>query len=128
MKKQIEKIDKTKISDIEKKQFDEIAEDLANKYGVSKVHVYVGIQPNTNERIVCYLREPNYLQKIAVMNKIATAGAYIAAEEMRENLTLKDESNYLTYGEGNECDAYKLGVVGFCLQLGEVIQNALKKN
>ena len=125
MKKQIEKT--TEITETEQKQFEEKAKELARKYGVSKVHVYAGIEPETNERIVGYLKEPSYLQKLMAMDKIHSVGVFMASNDLREAITIKEESHPLTYGEGFECDSYKLGMSTTCIPIIEIIQNSFKK-
>jgi len=115
------------LSAIETKEYNAKAEELAKKYGVSKVHVYVAIEPETKERIVGYLKEPNYMQKLFAMDKIATVGMFAAGDEMREALTLKDESDPRTYSTTSDCDPYRLGMTGSCIPIIEVIQNSFKK-
>lgn len=98
----------------------------AEKYECAKVHLYVGLGED-NERIVGYLKEPSYLQKIMAMDKIATVAPFIAAEEMRDLLTLKEESDPRTYSTANNCDKYRLGMASVCLGIIEVGANAFKK-
>ncbi len=95
--------------------------------GVSKVHAVVQINPDTLERTVCYLNEPNYITKIRVMDKAITVGAYTAADELREACLLKEASDPITYGESAECDRYKMGVVDYCLTMVTRLQNQYKK-
>lgn len=104
---------------------DSNAIELAKKYGVSKVHIYVALGEN-NERIVGYIKEPSYLQKIYAMDKIASVGAFTAAEEMRAILTL-EESNELTKSTDSECDQYRLGMASTCLPIIQVAVNNFKK-
>jgi hypothetical protein len=123
--KKIELTDELSAS--ETKEYNAKAEELAKKYGVSKVHIYVAIEPETKERIVGYLKEPNYMQKLFAMDKIATVGMFAAGDEMREALTLRDESDPRTYGTTSDCDPYRLGMTGSCIPIIEVIQNSFKK-
>ena len=103
------------------------AAELAKKYGVSKVHVYVGVDPETDERVVGFMKEPNYLQKIVTLDKIATVGIFVAGDELREAITLREESDPRTYSETPDCDVYRLGMVGTCVPIVNVIQNSFKK-
>jgi hypothetical protein len=111
------------------KEYNTKADELAKKYGVSKVHVYVAIEPDTKERIVGYLKEPNFTQKLFAMDKIATVGMFSAGNDLREALTLKGEgeSDPRTYNTTSDCDPYRLGMTGFCIPIIEVIQNSFKK-
>ena len=103
------------------------AAELAKKYGVSKVHVYVGIDPETDERVVGFLKEPNYLQKIVTLDKISTVGLFVAADELRGAITLREESDPKTYDESSAYDDYRLGMVGTCIPIVKVIENSFKK-
>ena len=108
-------------------EFEAIAEGLAKKYNVLKVHVYIGIDPETNERIVGYLQEPNYIQKIFTLDKIASVGMFSAADALREIITLQSESDPRTFEDHPANDGYKLGMVGTCIPIVDVIQNSYKK-
>lgn len=103
------------------------AVELAVKYNISKVHPVVQIDGDTKERSVCYLREPNYLTKIRVMDKATSLGVYTAADELRESCVIKEESDPITFGEGSECDRYKLGVTDYALTMVKRLQNQFKK-
>ena len=117
------------LSDIEWQQYNDRAKELARKYNVSKVHIYVGIDEKTKERVVGYLKEPNYIQKIMAMDKIATVGIFMASDELRQALTLKDvnESDYRTYDDSGLFDEYKLGMAGTATTILEVVKNSFKK-
>lgn len=115
------------VSSEELSKYEEIAKTLAAKYGVSKVHIYIGIEPETKERVVCYLKEPNYIQKIYVMDKMAQSMPFAAGDELRDLITLKEESDPRTYLENSAYDNFRLGVVGTCVQIIDVIQNSFKK-
>ena len=117
------------LSEIEWQQYNDRAKELARKYNVSKVHIYVGIDKKTKERIVGYLKEPNYIQKIMAMDKIATVGIFMASDELRQALTLKEpnESDYRTYDDSGLFDEYKLGMAGAATTILEVVKNSFKK-
>jgi hypothetical protein len=113
----------------ENEYYQERATELAKKYNVSKVHVYVGIDETTGERVVGYLKEPNYTQKIMAMDKIATVGIFVASDELRAALTLKGEgeSDERTYSDFGMYDSYKLGMAGTATTILEVVKNSFKK-
>jgi len=115
------------LSQAEHDQYKQVAEGLEKQLSVSEVHVVVQIDPVSLERKVCYLREPNYLTKIRVMDKATSLGVYTAAEELREISVIKEASDAITYGESPECDAYKLGIVDYCLGMVNRLQNQFKK-
>ena len=100
---------------------------LAEQNNVSKVHACVIVTPNTFERQVCFLKDPNFSTKLNVLNKMATLGVYPGANELREACTIKDASSPLTYGDSPECDSYKLGVVNFCMGIIDSYKNVLDK-
>jgi len=111
----------------EHKQYDETADKLAKELNVSKVHVVVQINPETLERKVCYLKEPNYSTKIRVMDQATQLGVYTAAEQLREASVIKEASDAITYSESPESDDYKLGIVDYCLSMVNRLQNQFKK-
>lgn len=115
------------ITDDERVKYEAIAVDLAKKYSTPKVHIYVGLETGTNERVVGFIKEPSYIQKLFALDKIATGGVFLAGEELREVLTLRDESDPRTFEDSPSCDEYKLGMVGKCVELVQVIQDAFKK-
>jgi hypothetical protein len=115
------------ITDEERANFEALAKGYAIKHGRPKVNVYIGVHPETNERIVAYIKEPNFTEKLFAISKMQTSSPILAGNEMREALLLREESHPLTYGEGYECDAYKLGINDFCTHLGEIIQDSFKK-
>ena len=116
------------ITDEEITLFEQAAEVLANKYNVPKVHIYIGLGEN-NERIVGYLKEPTYIQKLMAMDKFNSIGAIMAGEELREALTLKGEmeSDERTYSKSNACDKYRAGMATTCIGFIDVAANAYKK-
>ena len=115
------------LTEEEHKQYDAAAEKLAKELSVSKVHVVVQIHPETLERKVCYLKEPNYSTKIRVMDQATQLGVYTAAEQLREASVIKEASDAITYSESPESDDYKLGIVDYCLSMVNRLQNQFKK-
>jgi hypothetical protein len=126
MATEIEKLPEELTTD-EIKSYDEKAEALAKSLGVSKVHAVVQINPDTLQRSVCFLKEPNYITKIRVMDKAASIGIYSAAEELREMSVIRDHSDPITYSDHPESDKYKMGVVDYCLGMVNRLQNHFKK-
>ena len=100
--------------------------DLAKKHNVVKVHLYVGLGED-NERIVGYLKEPSYQQKLMAMGKLSTTDPFLAAEERRGVLTSEEDSDERTFSKSNSCDKYRIGMATTCLTLLEVAANAFKK-
>jgi hypothetical protein len=115
------------LTDTELKSYADKADELAIKKGVSKVFPVVQVNPDTFERAVCYLSEPNYSTKIRVMDKATSSGIYTAADELREAVILKEDSDSITFGDSPECDPYKMGVTDFCLGMINRYQNQFKK-
>jgi hypothetical protein len=126
MKKEIE-IFPEQLTEEESAMYAEKAEQLAKELNASKVHVVVQMKPDTFERAVCYLREPNYLTKVRVMDKAASLGVYTAAEELREMSVIKEHSDSLTYSDHYESDRYKIGILDYCLGMISRLQNQFKK-
>lgn len=122
-----EKVDRTVLSEQEIADYQQRADDLARTAGVSKVHPVVTIDPDTFDRHVCFLKEPNYSTKIRVMDKATTLGIYTAADEMREACLMRKESDPITYGDAPECDRYKMGATDYALTMVNRLQNQFKK-
>jgi len=105
----------------------EQALEYAKKYNVPKVHVYVSIEPATNERVIGFIKEPSYIQKLSVMDKITANMMFVASDELRSVLTLQEESDPRTYSTSNDCDKYRLGMATRCLAMIEVMKDDFKK-
>lgn len=103
------------------------AEALAKEKGVSKVHVVVQINPETLERSACYLKEPNYPTKLAVLDKYVKLGIYLASDELREACVIREASDAITYGDSPECDRFKIGITDYCMGIITKLQNQFKK-
>ena len=102
------------------------AASLATKYSVPKVHVYVGVNEE-GEKIIGFIKEPSYIQKIAMMDKIAMTGPFIAGDELRQVLTLQEESDPRTYSTSPDCDIYRLAMTSECVKITKVAANTFKK-
>lgn len=92
-----------------------------------EIYPVVLIEPENNERIVAFIKEPNYLLKLKIMDKSFTQGLYSAADELRELCILKDKSDPRTYSDEPQNDKYKLGVTDFCITLVKRSSNQYKK-
>lgn len=115
------------LSEAEIKEYEEKADALAKEHNVSMVHPIVQIDPETLQRHACYLKEPNYATKVAVMDKSLTVGPYQAGEELRSACVIKEASDPITYSDAPESDRYKLGVVDYCIMMVRRLQNQFKK-
>lgn len=101
------------LTEAEKEQYAQRAEEIAKELNLSKVYPAVFINPDTNDRVVCYIKEPNYMMKLVALDKGSSLGLNIAAEELRQNCTLTEHSDAITYGDTPACDPYKLGVCNY---------------
>ena len=102
------------------------AEELAKKYKVPQVHIFIG-EDEKGEQIVGYMKEPSYIQKLVALDKMATTGPFMAGDELREAITLREESDPRTFDPNPECDKYRLGMTSACITILEVYQNSYKK-
>lgn len=102
--------------------------ELEVKYRSEKIHPIVMIEKTTKERIVCYVKDPEWTVQIKIMDMGITQGLYTSADYLRELITLKEESDPRTYEKGKANDKYRMGVLDFCLGLAERCQNQIKKN
>lgn len=60
------------------------------------------------EDIIGYFREPNRMQKIAIMDK-SIMGSFSASAELYEILLLKEHSDHRLYSDRPEHDKYYMG-------------------
>jgi hypothetical protein len=117
----------TTLTDQETAEYNKKAEELAKQLGHSKVHPVVFIHPETKERSVCYLAEPNFTTKLAIMDKSLMIGVYQAGEELMRLSMIKEASDECMYNEHPMYDDYRMGVVDFCLTMVSRFQNQFKK-
>lgn len=116
------------LTDLEREQYEQKAAELAKECGVPKVYVSVQInRDNGNERIVSYIKEPNYMTKLHLMDKATALGSHQAGDEFREMCQIKEHSHPLTHSDHPEADKYKLGVVQRCLEIITMVLDEFKK-
>lgn len=102
---------------------------LATEHKCGKVHACVQIyKTNGNERIISYMKEPNYTTQLYLLDKAAELGAHQASEDMRQMCIIKEASHPLTHIDTFEASKFKVGVVRFCMNLIKVVNDELKKN
>ena len=73
------------------------------------------------------MKEPNYIQKLYAMDKFAQSSPFAVGDEMRNLLTLQEESHPFTYSTAPECDEFRLGMSGAALEMVQVAANQFKK-
>jgi len=110
------------VSEIEAK-----VKDLEAKHK-TKVFSCVMLRPVTNERVIAYIKEPDFRNKLILMDKASTLGAFQASDELRMLYLIREESHPLTYADSSEADTFKLGVVNFCTEMITMATDQLKKN
>jgi len=99
------------------------AVEIAKERGVPKVHPVVFIQPVTFKRIVAYLRQPTFAEKLHAMDQALIAGVYMSANNLMELLIIKEHSDALVETD----DDAKMGVVDYCMGLVSRYQNQFAK-
>ena len=107
---------------------DKKAAELSAELGV-KVHPIVFQDSETSDCVVGYLKEPNRMVKLAVMDK-QLAGMFSAAAEMYELILVKEHSDPRLWSENPEHDKFYLGGVRAAQDLIKmsINQSAAKKN
>lgn len=100
------------------------ADELAKQLGLHKVIPLVFVEDG--EQIVGYLKEPTRQAKIAVLDK-AVMGGYSAAEEVMQDLVLKEYSDPRILSEKPEHDRIYLGAVMEVYNTIRFSVNTLKK-
>ena len=103
--------------------FETKATEIAKERGVPKVLPVVFIQPETKKRIVAYLRQPTFAEKLHAMDQALTAGPFMSANNLMELLIIRDKSD----AETETNDDAKMGVVDYCMGLVSRYQNQFAK-
>lgn len=85
-----------------------------------KVHPLVFFVAEIGEPVIGYVKEPNRMVKLAVMDKYAT-GFYSACAQALETILLKEHSDPRISSERPEDDVYYMGAV---YAVSEMIQMA----
>lgn len=115
------------LSDEEQADYETKAAEIAERLGIKKVLPVVLVDRETKARVVAYLKNPEYITKVKIMDQATMSGIYTAGDNLRKLITIREDSDPLTYGEGEECDPYKMGIVDFCMTLIRRVQNQFKK-
>lgn len=118
---------KLQLTDEELQQYEEKSAEIAKQLGVEKVHPVVFINPETAERAVCYLKEPDFQTKLAIMDKALILGVYQAGHELSQLCVIKEHSDAITYADIYAAEDFKMGVVDYCLTMIKRYQNQFKK-
>lgn len=100
--------------------------ELAAKYDTPRVHPYISEQEG-QKPVIAFIKEPTYIQKMYAMDKLNSIGMLSAGDELRDILTIKEESDPITYGDTWQSDKYKLGIATLCITILEFAQNDFKK-
>ena len=107
--------------------FETKASEIAKQRGYVQVHPVVFIMPESLERIVAYLRNPTFTEKLYAMDQAITVGPFMSASNMSELVLIKDESHPLASSDAPQADMIRLGIVNYCMGLISHYQNQFKK-
>ena len=107
--------------------FETKAQEIAKQRGYAQVHPVVFIMPESLERIVAYLRNPSFTEKLYAMDQSAISGPWMASMNMMDLLLIKEESHALASSDAPQADNVKLGIVNYCLNLVTYYSNQFKK-
>lgn len=116
----MENQDKTPIQQAEEK-----AVELSAQLN-AKVHAIVFKDKETEQYIVGFIKEPNRMIKLALLDK-SVMGGYSAASEVLESVLLKEHSDPRIYSERTEDDSIYLGAVAAVYDLIKLSVNQAKK-
>lgn len=101
------------VTDEMRQEAEQRAETIREKEGLVKVYPLIFWNPEADAPVYCFLKEPDYQAKLAILDRVTTHGVYSAAEYMRQLCTLTDHSDAISHGDTPQSDPYKLGVVAF---------------
>lgn len=114
---------KISLSPEELANYEAKANEIAKERGVPKVHPVVFIHPETKKRIVAYLRQPTFAEKLHAMDTALTAGVFMSGNNLMELLLIREHSDASIE---NDDDA-KMGLVDYCTGLVSRYQNQFGK-
>lgn len=120
--------DEKKLTPVEvKKQVTDRAAELEKKYDC-KIHplLFNSQDDGDGEWIIGFMKEPNRLTKIRVLDKTLT-GMMVASAELLEAIILKEESDPRIMSEAPEYDKYYLGAVMAAQSIIKYSANTFKK-
>jgi hypothetical protein len=101
------------------------AAQLSEKFGV-KVHPLVFKDPESENTIIGFMKEPSRQVKLAVLDK-AVMGGFSAAAEMLETILIREESDPRIYSDKSEDDNIYLGAVMAAYNIVQFSVNQAKK-
>jgi GH43 family beta-xylosidase len=111
----------TDIKDVAEKK----AEELTAQFGV-KVHPILFKDPETDQDILGFIKEPSRMVKLAMLDK-SMIGSFSAASEVLESILIKEHSDPRIYSEKPEDDRFYLGAVMAAYDRVRFSVNILKK-
>lgn len=104
------------------------AAELSKREGVKVTPLLFYFRGNESDPVIGYLKAPNRLAKIRIMDKTEQTGNYSAAAEMIDFCLLKAESDPRITNESPEYDDLYMGCVVACQSLISASINQIKKN
>jgi len=116
----------TELTDIERSEYEAKRVELEQELK-AKVHCCVQVNPKNDERIVTYLKEPAFQTKLYLMDKSATIGPFMAADELRQIAVIQEHSHLYSYSDLTDAEPFKLGVVSFCINMISMATDQFKK-
>ena len=102
--------------DQRRNELQEVADSLSKKLGVSKVHVVLFVDEESEKEYVTYLQEPNFPTKLRA-NDMIMQGIYTAANLVLETCVIKESSCIESYQENSThvSDKVKLGICDYII-------------
>jgi hypothetical protein len=106
-------------------QLEQKAEELSAKYN-TVVHPILFVDPETNENVIGYLKEPPRHVKLKVIDK-GMSNPFSAASDVVDAYIIKEESDERLYSENPKYDKYYLGACGVAQSIIQTSINQFKK-
>lgn len=105
------------------------AAELTKKHGanVTPILFYDQADENQTDPLKGYLKEPNRLAKLRILDKSSQIGDFSASAEMIDLCLIKEESDPRIYSEAPENDKFFLGACYRCQQLITMSFDQIKK-
>lgn len=101
------------LTEEQRAEMEEKAKALAIQFNVPKVHPLAFYNPDTKTFVECYLKEPNYMTKLVILDKVMSHGIHIASEDLRQACVITEHSDPITFSDAPQSDPFKLGVLNY---------------
>ena len=112
----------------DKTEYQQKAEELTKQLG-SKVHAIVFAIPGSDDKIVGYVKEPDFITKLRWTDAYFAGSGYTMGNNLYDALLVKDQTDVRLYDTGNpDNQKYVMGGIKYLTDLVQIALPEIKKN